>query len=58
MCRYHIFGKKIENGKIIDFDNGYKEANDPEYCDYFDNGYLSHSFFKYTELFFVISKIN
>ena len=58
MCLYRISGKKLENGKIINFDNGYKETNDPEYCDYFDNGRLSDSFFKYTELFFEASKIN
>lgn len=57
MCKYRIYGKKIENDKLVDFDNGYKEANSQEYCDYYDSGYLKWLFFNYGQIHFNIQKI-
>ncbi len=36
LCKYHIYGQKIEDKKIVDFDNDYQKANDREYLQYFD----------------------
>ena len=36
LCKYHIYGSKIDDGKVVDFDNGFQVANDTEHLQYFD----------------------
>ena len=37
LCKYHIYGEKIEENKLVRFDNGYQEANDREKLQYNDD---------------------
>ena len=36
LCKYKIYGAKIENDKIVSFDNGISDANDKNNSSYFD----------------------
>ncbi len=35
LCKYHIYGNKLDDKKLVDFDNGYEEARDKEHLQYF-----------------------
>ena len=45
LCRYHIYGKKIDGDKLVDFDSGYEEAKDSEHLRYFDPKENGEAFF-------------
>ena len=36
LCKYKIYGSKIQNKSIVDFDNGISDANDEFNSSYFD----------------------
>ena len=52
LCKYHIYGEKIEAKKLVEFDNGYQDANDPENLQYYAD--FSNGEGKFTELIFEI----
>ena len=52
LCKYHIYGEKIEDKKLVPFDNGYQEANDYENLQYYAD--FSNGDAKFTELIFEI----
>ena len=52
LCKYHIYGEKIENKKIVEFDSGYQEANDKENLKYYDK--FSNGEAKFNELIFEV----
>ena len=45
LCKYHIYGSKIKDGKVVNFDNGIQEANDSEHLQYFDEASNDTIFF-------------
>ena len=45
LCRYHIYGKKLDGDKLVDFDGGYEEAKDSEHLKYFDPKGNGEAFF-------------
>ena len=45
LCRYHIYGKKLDGDKLVDFDSGYEEAKDSEHLRYFDPKENGEAFF-------------
>ena len=54
LCQYRIYGSKVEDGKVVDFDNGYEEAKDKDYLQYFDPS--SNGKITFIKLIFEISK--
>ena len=45
LCKYHIYGNKLDDKKLVDFDNGYEEARDKEHLQYFDSDSNKYAFF-------------
>lgn len=52
LCKYRIYGSKIEDKKIVDFDNGISDANDPNHSSYFDE--VENGNVIFTELIFEV----
>ena len=45
LCKYHIYGKKLNGDKLEEFDGGYEEAKDSEHLRYFDPSSNGEAFF-------------
>ena len=45
LCKYHIYGSKLDDKILNDFDNGYEEASDKEHLQYFDPNSNKDAFF-------------
>ena len=54
LCKYHIYGSKIEDGKVVDFDNGFQVANDTEHLQYFEEA--TNGKILFTKLIFEVSE--
>ena len=54
LCQYHIYGAKLENKKIVEFDNGYKDANSSDSLIYYDK--FSNGEAKFTNLIIEVIK--
>ena len=54
MCQYHIYGTKIGDNKIVNFDNDFGESHDRENLQYFDEASNGKALF--ISLIFEISK--
>ena len=52
LCKYRIYGEKIENKTIVDFDSGYQEANDKYHVKYYDK--FSNGEAKFNKLIFEV----
>lgn len=52
LCKYRIYGSKIEDKKVVDFDNGISDANDPNHSSYFDE--VENGNVIFTELIFEV----
>ena len=52
LCKYRIYGSKIEDQKIVKFDNGIHDANDPDHSSYFDE--VENGSIIFTELIFEV----
>ena len=52
LCKYHIYGEKIENKRIVDFNCGYQEAKDKEHVKYYDE--FSNGVAQFSQLIFEV----
>ena len=52
LCKYRIYGEKIENKTIVDFDSGVQEANDKNNLKYYDQ--LSNGEAKFNKIIFEV----
>ena len=56
LCKYHVYGEKLNGDRLVSFDNGYEVANDKENLKYFrpsDNGeaFFANLIFEITEYY-------
>ena len=54
MCQYRIYGSKLENDKVVNFDNGLGESHDTQKLQYFDEASNGKAIF--ISLIFEITK--
>ena len=45
LCKYHIYGKKLDGEKLVNFDGGHEEAEDKEHLRYFNPNSNGEAFF-------------